>query len=110
MRVTSKTSSPTSTRTRPASASVAGRGARFYRRRHVTMLGPGGCMGDENRLNEHPVGGIERLNGAVVVRLIGELDLYNAPQVRAALLEVCDRSEEHTSELQSLAYLVCRLL
>src|SRR2546425_5679456 len=23
---------------------------------------------------------------------------------------VCDRSEEHTSELQSLAYLVCRLL
>src|SRR5687767_15554031 len=25
-------------------------------------------------------------------------------------LEVVDRSEEHTSELQSLAYLVCRLL
>src|ERR1041384_754421 len=24
--------------------------------------------------------------------------------------ERCDRSEEHTSELQSLAYLVCRLL
>ena len=27
-------------------------------------------MGDENRLNEHPVGGIERLNGAVIVRLV----------------------------------------
>src|SRR5205823_13464923 len=27
-----------------------------------------------------------------------------------ALVPGCDRSEEHTSELQSLAYLVCRLL
>src|SRR2546425_6112750 len=27
-----------------------------------------------------------------------------------ALFECADRSEEHTSELQSLAYLVCRLL
>src|SRR2546423_11119376 len=26
------------------------------------------------------------------------------------ILDRCDRSEEHTSELQSLAYLVCRLL
>src|SRR2546425_4975327 len=29
---------------------------------------------------------------------------------RVALLEALRRSEEHTSELQSLAYLVCRLL
>src|SRR2546425_8560865 len=36
------------------------------------------------------------------------------PGVRAAVVEnewsARDRSEEHTSELQSLAYLVCRLL
>jgi len=51
-------------------------------------------MGDENRLNEHPVGGIERLNGVVVVRLVGELDLYNAPEVRTALLEVCAEQPE----------------
>ena len=51
-------------------------------------------MGDQNRLNEHPVGGIERLNGAVVVRLVGELDLYNAPEVRTALLAVCDEKPE----------------
>ncbi len=51
-------------------------------------------MGDENRLNEHPVGGIERLNGAVVVRLVGELDLYNAPEVRVALLKVCAEQPE----------------
>src|SRR2546425_5150900 len=32
------------------------------------------------------------------------------PQVRSLLQRVTMRSEEHTSELQSLAYLVCRLL
>ena len=46
-------------------------------------------MTDETKLNEHPVGGIDRRNGAVVVHLVGELDLYNAPEVRTALLEVC---------------------
>src|SRR2546425_6667546 len=30
--------------------------------------------------------------------------------VRSPLDEISERSEEHTSELQSLAYLVCRLL
>jgi anti-sigma B factor antagonist len=34
-----------------------------------------------------PVAGIDRLDGGVVVRLVGELDLYNAHQVREALLE-----------------------
>ena len=51
-------------------------------------------MGDENRLNDHPVGGIERVNGAIVVRLVGELDLYNATEVRTALLEVCAEQPE----------------
>ena len=60
----------------------------------MTMLAPGTRMGEENRLNEHPVGGIERLNGAVVVRLVGELDLYNAPEMRTALLEVCAEQPE----------------
>ena len=56
------------------------------------MLAPG--MTEETKLNEHPVGGIERLNGAVVIRLVGELDLYNAPEVRAALLELCTEQPE----------------
>jgi anti-sigma B factor antagonist len=51
-------------------------------------------MADETRLNEHPVGGIERRNGAVVVHLVGELDLYNAPEVRRALLELCAEAPE----------------
>jgi len=49
---------------------------------------------EERRLHEHPVGGIERRDGAVVVHLVGELDLYNAPEVRAALLEVCAEEPE----------------
>jgi anti-sigma B factor antagonist len=40
------------------------------------------------RLREQPVIGIEARNGAVVVRLGGELDLYNAATVRQALLDV----------------------
>lgn len=36
-------------------------------------------------LREPPVRGIEQHNGAVVVRLGGELDLYNADDVRTAL-------------------------
>jgi anti-sigma B factor antagonist len=38
-------------------------------------------------LREPPVSGVERNGGAVVVRLAGELDLYNAHEVREALLE-----------------------
>lgn len=51
-------------------------------------------MTDETRLNEHPVGGIDRRNGAVVIHLVGELDLYNAPEVRTALLELCSEQPE----------------
>jgi len=36
-------------------------------------------------LREPPVRGIESRNGAVVVQLAGELDLYNAEEIRAAL-------------------------
>ena len=36
-------------------------------------------------LRDPPVRGIEQHNGAVVVRLGGELDLYNADDVRTAL-------------------------
>lgn len=56
------------------------------------MLAPG--MTDESRLSERPVAGVDRLNGAVIVHLTGELDLYNAPEVRTALLELCDEKPE----------------
>jgi anti-sigma B factor antagonist len=35
------------------------------------------------------VTGVESRDGAVIVSLAGELDLYNAEQVRSALLDAC---------------------
>ena len=45
-------------------------------------------------LREDPIAGIDRSDGATVVSLAGELDLYNANTVREALLECCDESPE----------------
>ena len=41
-------------------------------------------------LRQPPVAGVESLDGAVVVRLAGELDLYNANEVRDALATAAD--------------------
>lgn len=46
-------------------------------------------MTDVGGNRESPVAGVDRRDGAVVVSLTGELDLYNAEDVRAALLECC---------------------
>lgn len=45
-------------------------------------------------LREPPVRGVEALNGALVVHLAGELDLYNADEVREALAGAIARSPE----------------
>jgi len=45
-------------------------------------------------LREPPVRAVVQLNGSVVVRLGGELDLYNADDVRAALAQAIDSSPE----------------
>jgi anti-sigma B factor antagonist len=39
--------------------------------------------------HEAAVTGVDRRDGAVVVSLAGELDLYNAEEVRSALLDAC---------------------
>jgi anti-sigma B factor antagonist len=52
-------------------------------------------MGEGTNLNAPPVKGVERHNGgAVVVHLVGELDLYNAPEVRITLLELASEQPE----------------
>src|SRR2546425_3197198 len=51
---------------------------------------------------------LEHLGFAVSLRIDRTVELYRLGQ--AVLRGEWDRSEEHTSELQSLAYLVCRLL
>ena len=49
---------------------------------------------DASELREAPVAGIRREGGAIVVSLAGELDLYNAGEVREALLECVEEKPE----------------
>ena len=51
-------------------------------------------MSDSDGLRKDPIQGVEKQGDACVVRLAGELDLYNAPQVRETLSEACDDSAE----------------
>jgi anti-sigma B factor antagonist len=49
---------------------------------------------DVTPLREPPVRGVERRDGAIVISLGGELDLYNADEVRAALAEAIGEEPE----------------
>ena len=51
-------------------------------------------MGETGGLHQPPVAGVEERDGAVVIRLVGELDLYNAHQVREELFSVAGREPE----------------
>ena len=46
--------------------------------------------GEPDGLRRPPVEGVERRNGDVIVRLVGEIDLYNAADVGTALGEIVD--------------------
>jgi anti-sigma B factor antagonist len=54
----------------------------------------GPTIGGSEGAREHPVAGVDRQGNAVVVRLQGELDLYNAEDVRNALLAACAEEPE----------------
>jgi anti-anti-sigma factor len=49
---------------------------------------------DVTPLREPPVRGVARRDGAVVISLAGELDLYNADEVRAALADAIEAQPE----------------
>jgi anti-sigma B factor antagonist len=51
-------------------------------------------VSDAGQGDRDPVAGIERRAGAVVVSLAGELDLYNAPALRTALMAECSAGPE----------------
>jgi anti-sigma B factor antagonist len=53
------------------------------------MLSSGGQLSDSDGLRKDPVLGVEQQGDACVVKLGGELDLYNAQQVRQALIDAC---------------------
>jgi anti-sigma B factor antagonist len=60
----------------------------------TTRDSSGGQLSDADGLRKDPVLGVEKQGDARVVRLGGELDLYNAPQVRDALGDACKDSPE----------------
>ena len=59
-----------------------------------TVVAEGSAEDETAGIREDPIAGVERLEGAVVVHLAGELDLYNAQSVRETLLECCAESPE----------------
>src|SRR2546425_5263074 len=86
---------------------------------------PGDCRASHARVGETPRRGLvcrcagfarhcrllrEPGSHAAAARVRASPQPCDESQVRLALLRAIWRSEEHTSELQSLAYLVCRLL
>jgi anti-sigma B factor antagonist len=61
---------------------------------HCVSEGSGTGHEGASGIREDPVAGVDRNGSAVVVRLAGELDLYNAHAVREALLECCSEGPE----------------
>lgn len=51
-------------------------------------------MAESDGLRKDPVLSVETAGGACVVKLAGELDLYNAPKVGDALVKACADSPE----------------
>src|SRR3954454_11639138 len=49
----------------------------------------GGQLSNADGLRKEPILAVEKQGDACVVKLAGELDLYNAPQVRGALTDAC---------------------
>jgi anti-sigma B factor antagonist len=50
--------------------------------------------GGTEGIREDPIAGIDRNDGATVVHLAGELDLYNAQTVRDALIACCEEAPD----------------
>jgi anti-anti-sigma factor len=58
------------------------------------MKGNSPGVPDGSELGHEPVAGVERRESAIVVHLQGELDLYNAEALRAALVSCCEGAPE----------------
>ena len=63
-------------------------------------------MSNADGLRKDPVLGVEKQGDTCVVKLGGELDLYNAPQVRDVLGEVCaDGAERVVIDLSEVEFI-----
>src|ERR1700741_1799765 len=66
----------------------------------------GGQLADADGLRKDPVLAVEANGAACVVKLAGELDLYNAPQVRNALVQACaDAPERVVVDLSEVEFI-----
>jgi anti-sigma B factor antagonist len=66
---------------------------------------------DLDLLREHPVREVVNQNGAVLVRLGGELDVYNAGLVRDALVDAARRTDERVViDLEEVGFVDSTLL
>ena len=63
-----------------------------------------GEQGLHEGLREPPVSGVDRFENGVVVRLAGELDLYNAPEIREALLSEAANAERLVIDLSAVEF------
>jgi anti-anti-sigma factor len=61
-------------------------------------------VGDGDSLREQPVLSVDTVGSTVVVRLAGELDLYNADQVRAALVGAIADSSRVVVDLSQVLF------
>src|SRR3712207_7847915 len=61
------------------------------------------------RLSHQAMLGAKEQHGALPADLLGDVTQFAAPALAGQVARLA-RSEEHTSELQSRQYLVCRLL
>jgi anti-sigma B factor antagonist len=59
----------------------------------------------ERRLDEQPVKEVVSRDDAVVVRLTGELDLYNAPAVREALFAAVADAERLVVDMTDVSFI-----
>jgi anti-sigma B factor antagonist len=63
-------------------------------------------LSDADGLRKEPVLAVEKQGDACVVKLGGELDLYNAPQVREALTDACvDSSQRVVVDLSEVDFI-----
>src|SRR3712207_7176734 len=58
----------------------------------------------------YEIGALRALDLLSVNRTVNQFDIYVGTSAGSFVASLCARSEEHTSELQSRQYLVCRLL
>jgi len=62
-------------------------------------------MSSDDGVHQDPVSAVRHDDGAVVVALVGELDLYNAGAVRQALVQACEGAQRVVVDLSDVRFI-----